>query len=141
MPRNFVLIPFSLLGLVFAQDVPPAPQAADFKGVTLKKRAPVSNEVLKVKFPKPVESKLKNGVELLVLEDHRSPTIQVTIDMPASNLNDAPELAGISDAGNDCTGDERAHSGHRCNASTLRLGALPTVDTSIERSDPCGCGA
>ena len=41
---------------------------ADFKGVTLKKKAPVSNEVLKVKFPKPVESKLKNGVELAIVK-------------------------------------------------------------------------
>jgi zinc protease len=98
MTRHCLLIPFFSLGLVFAQDAPPAPKATDFKGVTLKKRAPVSNEVLKVKFPKPVESKLKNGVELLVLEDHRSPTIQVTIDMPASNLNDSAELAGIGDA-------------------------------------------
>jgi len=98
MTRNLFLIPLFLLGLVFAQDAPPAPQAADFKGVTLKKKAPVSNEVLKVKFPKPVESKLKNGVELLVLEDHRSPTIQVTIDMPASSLNDPAELAGVGDA-------------------------------------------
>jgi zinc protease len=103
MPRKLFLVPlFSLglisLGLVFAQDVPSAQQASDFKGVTLKKKAPVSNEVLKVKFPKPVESKLKNGVELLVLEDHRSPTIQITIDMPASSLNDPADLAGIGDA-------------------------------------------
>ena len=55
-----------------------------FKGVTLKNRAPISNEVLKVKFAKPVESKLKNGMELIVLEDHRSPTIQVEIEMPGS---------------------------------------------------------
>ena len=56
MTRHCLLIPFFSLGLVFAQDAPPAPKATDFKGVTLKKRAPVSNEVLKVKFPKPVES-------------------------------------------------------------------------------------
>ncbi len=98
MTRNLFLIPLFSLGLVLAQGVPPAQQATDFTGVTLKNRAPVSNEVLKVKFPKPVESKLKNGMELLVLEDHRSPTIQVTIEMPASNLNDPPEIAGIGDA-------------------------------------------
>jgi len=98
MPRNLCLLPLFSLGLVFAQNAPPAQPATDFKGVTLKNRAPVSNEVLKVKFPKPAESKLKNGVELLVLEDHRSPTIQVTIEMPASNLNDAAEIAGVGDA-------------------------------------------
>jgi predicted Zn-dependent peptidase len=98
MPRNLFLIPLFSLALVLAQDAPPGQQATDFKGVTLKNRAPVSNEILKVKFPKPVESKLKKGAELLVLEDHRSPTIQVTIDMPASSLNDPADLAGIGDA-------------------------------------------
>lgn len=98
MMRTLFLIPLLSLGLVLAQGVPPAQQATDFKGVTLKNRAPVSSEVLKVKFPKPVESKLKNGEELLVLEDHRSPTIQVTIEMPASNLNDPADIAGIADA-------------------------------------------
>jgi len=66
--------------------------------VVRKNLAPISNEVLQVKFPKPVESKLKNGMSLLVLEDHRSPTIQVRIAMPASDLNDPRELAGIGDA-------------------------------------------
>jgi zinc protease len=98
MPRRLLLIPLFSLGLMCAQDAPPTQQASDFKGVTLKNRAPISSEVLKVKFPKPVESKLKNGVELLVLEDHRSPTIQITIDMPASNLNDPADQAGIGDA-------------------------------------------
>ena len=98
MPRNVFLISLFSVGLLLAQDAPTAQRATDFKGVVLKNRAPVSSEILKVKFPKPVESKLKNGVELLVLEDHRSPTIQVTIDMPASSLNDPPDMAGISGA-------------------------------------------
>src|SRR5512143_1908388 len=81
-----------------AQSSPQASQATDFKGVTLKNRAPISNEVLKVKFAKPVESKLKNGMDLLVLEDHRSPTISVEIYMPGSTLNDPLELEGIGEA-------------------------------------------
>ncbi len=48
-------------------------------GTSLKNKARVSNDILKVKTPKPAESKLKNGMELLVLEDHRSPTIQIQI--------------------------------------------------------------
>jgi len=71
------LISLVTVAAVLAQSSPQASQATDFKGVTLKNRAPISNEVLKVKFAKPVESKLKNGMELLVLEDHRSPTISV----------------------------------------------------------------
>ena len=80
-----------------AQDAPRAQQPTDFTGVELKNRAPISNEVLKVKFPRPAESRLKNGMELLVLEEHRSPTIQVQIAVPASNLND-PEGSPISTA-------------------------------------------
>ena len=80
-----------------AQDAPRAQQPTDFTGVELKNRAPISNEVLKVKFPRPAESRLKNGMELLVLEEHRSPTIQVQIAVPASSLND-PEGSPISAA-------------------------------------------
>ncbi len=89
---------FLAVPLLLAQDSPQAQQATDFKGVTLKNRAPISNEVLKVKFPKPVESKLKNGMELMVLEDHRSPTVDVEIYMPGSTLNDPPALEGIGEA-------------------------------------------
>jgi predicted Zn-dependent peptidase len=84
--------------VIAAQDAPQAQQATDFKGVVLKNRAPISNEILKVKFPKPVESKLKNGMDLLVLEDHRSPTIQVEVAIPGSSLNDPADLSGISSA-------------------------------------------
>ena len=87
----------SLAAQVAAQDAPRAQQPTDFTGVQLKNRAPVSNEILKVKFPKPAESRLKNGMELLVLEEHRSPTIRVQIAVPASNLND-PEGSVISQA-------------------------------------------
>src|SRR5882757_1337530 len=54
------LISLATVVAMLAQDSPPASQATDFKGVTLKNRAPISNEVLKVKFAKPAESKLKN---------------------------------------------------------------------------------
>lgn len=80
-----------------AQEAPRAQQPTDFTGVELKNRAPISNEILKVKFPRPTESRLKNGMELLVLEEHRSPTIQVQIAVPASSLND-PEGVSLSAA-------------------------------------------
>src|SRR5712691_4950278 len=98
MLRNLLLIGLVAFGPLAAQDVPPAQQPADFKGVVRKNRAPVSNDVLRVKSVRPAESKLKNGMGLMVLEDHRSPTIQVEIAMPASTLNDPKDLAGIGDA-------------------------------------------
>lgn len=97
------MLPVSLAGLALsavalAQDAPLVQQPTDFKGVTLKNKAPLSSDVLKVKFPKPVESKLKNGMDLLVLEEHRSPTISVEIHMPGSRLNDPRDLEAIGSA-------------------------------------------
>lgn len=97
MNRTFLFVAFLALAPLTAQEVPGAQQPTDFKGVQLKNKAPVSNEILRVKFPRPVESKLKNGMELIVLEDHRSPTIQVEIAVPASSLND-PEGMPLSAA-------------------------------------------
>jgi zinc protease len=97
MHRTLSIIPLLALVPLFAQDAPRPQQATDFKGVVLKNKAPVSNEILKVKSPKPAESKLKNGMDLLVLEDHRSPTIQIQISMPASSMND-PEGVPLSSA-------------------------------------------
>ncbi len=91
-----LLLAFVAPGLS-AQEAPRAQQPTDFTGVELKKRAPISNEILKVKFPRPAESRLKNGMDLLVLEERRLPTIQVQIAVPASNLND-PEGTAISAA-------------------------------------------
>ena len=97
MNRTFLLVSLLSLMPLAAQDAPRAQQATDFKGVELKNKAPVSSEILRVKFPRPGESKLKNGLDLMVLEDHRSPTIQVQISMPASSMND-PEGVPISGA-------------------------------------------
>src|SRR5690242_4246033 len=97
MHRTLSIIPLLTLVPLFAQDAPRPQQATDFKGVVLKNKAPVSNDILKVKTPKPSESKLKNGMDLMVLEDHRSPTISIQISMPASSMND-PEGVPISSA-------------------------------------------
>ena len=44
-------------------------------------RAPVSKEILNVKLPRPIETTLPNGVNLLILEDHRFPLITVQFDI------------------------------------------------------------
>ena len=61
-------------------------------------RAPVSNEVLKVKLPRPVERQLSNGLRLLILESHRAPTISLTISIPSSRLRDPEGLPGVAEA-------------------------------------------
>jgi predicted Zn-dependent peptidase len=97
MHRTLIVFPLLALVSLFAQEAPRAQQSTDFKGVVLKNKAPVSNEILKVKFVRPVESKLKNGMQLMVLEDHRSPTVQIQFSLPASSMND-PEGVPISGA-------------------------------------------
>ena len=69
-----------------------------FRGMVRYNRAPVSNEVLKVKLPRPVERPLSNGLRLLILEDHRAPTISLTIQIPSSPLRDPAGMPGVAEA-------------------------------------------
>jgi zinc protease len=50
--------------------------------VERKNKAPISKEILHVNIPKPTETKLANGLTVLILEDHRFPlaTVQFYID-------------------------------------------------------------
>ena len=49
------------------------------KGVVIKGKAPVSDEVLRVKLPRPQEADLPNGLHLMVLEDRRVPQITMQL--------------------------------------------------------------
>src|SRR3712207_462930 len=57
------------------QGAPGQDKAVSRSKVERKNRAPVSKDVLRVKLPKPVETKLDNGLTVLVLEDHRFPVV------------------------------------------------------------------
>jgi zinc protease len=71
---------------------------ANFRGMVRYNKAPVSNDVLKVKLPRPVEQKLSNGLRLLVLESNRSQTITLTISIPSSRLRDSEATSGVAEA-------------------------------------------
>ena len=58
----------------------PSPTA----GVVKKGRVPISNEILKITLPKPVEADLSNGLHLLVLEDHRLPQVSFQLFVPGA---------------------------------------------------------
>ena len=47
--------------------------------VERKNKAPVSREILQINLPKPIEAKLKNGMTVLILEDHRAPYINLQL--------------------------------------------------------------
>jgi zinc protease len=62
-----------------------------------KNRAPVSKEVLRVKLPRAVEMHLDNGLTVLILEDHRLPTISMTLELrSAGALWEPAEMTGVA---------------------------------------------
>ena len=93
------LIPVLLLAwLPAVAQEPAAPKTESIKGVVRKNLAPVSDAVLQVKLPRPVERTLKNGLKVLIMENHRVPTIEVELLIPASTVSDPAGLAGVADA-------------------------------------------
>jgi zinc protease len=85
----------ALTGAAFAQEPSAAPS---YRGMVRLNRAPVSNEVLKVRLPRPVERQLSNGLRLLILESHRAPSVTLTIQVPSSHLRDTEEMPGVAEA-------------------------------------------
>src|SRR5229473_4258228 len=63
-------------------------------------RAPVSKEMLQVKLPRPVEVTLSNGINVMILEDHRFPLITVQFDINGAGAlyepANQPGLAGAT---------------------------------------------
>jgi predicted Zn-dependent peptidase len=80
--------------IAFGQEAAPPPT---MKGVVRKNLVPISKDVLIVKFPRPAVRKLKNGLELLVLENHRVPTVSFSLVIPSSSLSEPKEKLGLAD--------------------------------------------
>jgi zinc protease len=59
-------------------------------------RAPVNNEVLRVVLPRPMVAKLPNGLTLLLLEDHKLPTVTFTMWIRPGQLADPSDLPGLA---------------------------------------------
>jgi zinc protease len=76
------------------QDSPPSTPTSK---VERKNQAPLSSDLLRVKLPKPVEAKLKNGLTVLIAEDHRFPAVSVQLQMSAAGaLYEPANLAGLA---------------------------------------------
>lgn len=78
-----------------AQD--PMPEDKSFRGMVRLNRAPVSNEVLHLKLPRPVDKTLSNGIRLLVLPNPEK-TVTLTIAIPSTSLRDPEGLPGVAEA-------------------------------------------
>lgn len=76
-----VLWPVALCGAIgLAQPLPDAgSKSIPLSKVERKNEAPVSKDILRVQLPKPVEFKLDDGLTVLVLENHRLPTVTLRL--------------------------------------------------------------
>jgi zinc protease len=92
MRRQLIaLIAFASVA-VAQQPAPPKAQPVVMKG-----KAPVAENVLRVKLPRPREGTLPNGLHLIVLEDHRAPLVSMSMLIPgAGGFFDAPASLGVA---------------------------------------------
>ena len=64
-----------------------------------KNKAPVSREILRVKLPRPLESTLKNGLNVLILEDRRAPFVTLQLYLGgAGALFEPSDMPGLAHA-------------------------------------------
>src|SRR5215471_6865105 len=93
MREHFFLCVLCVLSAVVAAQQQESPTP----GVVKKGKVPVSNEILRVTLPKPVEADLPNGLHLMVLEDHRLPQISFQILIPgAGGYYDPVDRSGLA---------------------------------------------
>ena len=59
-------------------------------------RAPVNKEVLRIQLPRPTVRKLKNGMSVVLLEDHKLPTVAFTMWIRPGQLGDPGDLPGLA---------------------------------------------
>jgi zinc protease len=78
----------------------PDSKATPASKVERKRRAPVSKEVLRVKLPRAQEATLENGLTVLIVEDHRVPTVSAQFQLsgagPIYEPSNLPGLANIT---------------------------------------------
>lgn len=72
-------------------------------------RAPVNKEILRVKLPRPREVKLDNGLDVLVLERHKLPTVAFMLWIKTGALEDPRDLPGLAKFTADMLREGTAH--------------------------------
>lgn len=85
-----------LAGLSQAQAPGGQAQRPSTKGAVIKGKAPVNKEVLKVKLPKPYETKLSNGLQVMVLENHKLPQFNMQMVILSGGLADPADQLGAA---------------------------------------------
>jgi predicted Zn-dependent peptidase len=71
-------------------------KATDVSKIVRLNRAPVNKEVLRVQLPRPTVVKLPNGLTVILLEDHKLPTLSFTMMVRPGQLADPDDLPGLA---------------------------------------------
>ena len=78
------------------QGQPQEQHGSELSKVVRLNRAPVNNEILKVRLPRPVVTKLPNGLTVLVLEQHKLPTVNLMLWIETGALSDPKDMPGLA---------------------------------------------
>ncbi len=95
-----ILLAAALAATGWSQGESPNDKSIPTSKVERLNRAPVSKDILRVKLPRPIETTLPNGINLMILEDHRFPLVTVQFDIdgagPMYEPAGQPGLAGAT---------------------------------------------
>jgi predicted Zn-dependent peptidase len=89
-----VIVASTMFAMLALAQVPQQQKAS--KGLVIKGKAPISKEVLKVNLPKAYEAKLTNGLQVIVLEQHKLPTFTMQMVVLGGGLSDPPDQPGAA---------------------------------------------
>lgn len=122
-------------GVATAQVSPGAPTGGadqSLKGVELKGKVPVNREVLKINLPKPQETTLKNGLRVVVLENHKVPTFTMQMVIVSGGLADPPQQRGLASfTAAMLTEGTMKRTSREISEQVERLGATLTANTGL----------
>jgi len=91
-----LLVTVLLVAPAFAQQGAPEQHTEQLSKVVRLNRAPVNNEILKTHLPRPVVTKLPNGLTVLVLEQHKLPTVTFMLWIGTGALSDPKDMRGLA---------------------------------------------
>jgi hypothetical protein len=107
-------------------------KGASVKSVQHLNRAPINKEVLQVKLPRPTETKLSNGLTVLLLERHKLPTINVSLWINAGSLYDPKDAPGLAKFTADMLREGTTHrTSAQLSSEVDELGATLTAHTDF----------
>lgn len=86
---------FVIAPAAFAQQPGGAAQSSS-KGAVIKGKAPVNKDILRVKLPKAQEATLSNGLQVVLLENHRVPTFSMQLVVLSGGLSDPQTARGTA---------------------------------------------